>query len=153
MEAAIAGPRQAALETQMTHLDQRSLDRVAPERLDMSIDAGLRRFMIGVYNKVALGLVLSAGLAYLTSKARRFGMRCSGRPRTAIRRVALARLGRTRRAHPADSHGDCTSPIPPISLKQASDDRRRRTICIYIVDIDRDRCRSFRLCRAEAARR
>jgi len=51
----------------MTHLDQRSLDRVAPERLDMSIDAGLRRFMIGVYNKVALGLVLSAGLAYLTS--------------------------------------------------------------------------------------
>jgi FtsH-binding integral membrane protein len=51
----------------MTHFDQRSLDQVAPERLDMSIDAGLRRFMIGVYNKVALGLVLSAGLAYLTS--------------------------------------------------------------------------------------
>lgn len=51
----------------MTHLDQRSLGRVAPERLDMSLDAGLRQFMVGVYNKVALGLVLSAGLAYLTS--------------------------------------------------------------------------------------
>ena len=27
---------------------------------DMAIDAGLRSFMLGVYNKVALGLVLSA---------------------------------------------------------------------------------------------
>ncbi|MCI3132792.1 Bax inhibitor-1/YccA family protein [Phenylobacterium aquaticum] len=51
----------------MTHLDQDSLNRVAPTRLDMSLDVGLRRFMIGVYNKVALGLVLSAALAYLTS--------------------------------------------------------------------------------------
>jgi len=33
---------------------------------DMSVDAGLRAFMLGVYNKVALGLVLSAGMAYLT---------------------------------------------------------------------------------------
>ena len=33
---------------------------------DMSIDAGLRAFMLGVYNKVALGLVLSAALAWLT---------------------------------------------------------------------------------------
>ena len=33
---------------------------------DMSVDVGLRGFMLGVYNKVALGLVLSAGLAYLT---------------------------------------------------------------------------------------
>ena len=31
---------------------------------DMSIDAGLRGFMLGVYNKVALGLVLSAALAF-----------------------------------------------------------------------------------------
>jgi hypothetical protein len=36
-------------------------------RVDMAVDAGLRRFMLGVYNKVALGLVLSAGLAYVTS--------------------------------------------------------------------------------------
>ena len=33
---------------------------------DMSVDAGLRSFMLGVYNKVALGLVISAGMAYLT---------------------------------------------------------------------------------------
>jgi hypothetical protein len=33
---------------------------------DMSVDAGLRAFMLGVYNKLALGLVLSAVLASLT---------------------------------------------------------------------------------------
>ncbi|MDR3509331.1 MAG: Bax inhibitor-1/YccA family protein [Caulobacteraceae bacterium] len=33
---------------------------------DMAVDAGLRAFMLGVYNKVALGLVLSAALAFLT---------------------------------------------------------------------------------------
>jgi hypothetical protein len=33
--------------------------------LDMSVDAGLRGFMLGVYNKMALGLVLSAVLAYV----------------------------------------------------------------------------------------
>jgi FtsH-binding integral membrane protein len=31
---------------------------------DMSVDAGLRSFMLGVYNKMALGLVVSAALAY-----------------------------------------------------------------------------------------
>lgn len=33
---------------------------------DMAIDLGLRSFMLGVYNKVALGLVLSAALAWVT---------------------------------------------------------------------------------------
>lgn len=33
-------------------------------RADMAVDAGLRGFMLGVYNKMALGLALSAGLAY-----------------------------------------------------------------------------------------
>ena len=33
---------------------------------DMAVDAGLRAFMLGVYNKVALGLIVSAGMAYLT---------------------------------------------------------------------------------------
>ncbi len=33
---------------------------------DMAIDSGLRTFMLGVYNKVALGLVLSAALAFVT---------------------------------------------------------------------------------------
>lgn len=33
-------------------------------RADMAVDAGLRSFMLGVYNKMALGLVWSAVLAY-----------------------------------------------------------------------------------------
>jgi len=36
-------------------------------RADMAVDAGLRGFMLGVYNKLALGLILSAALAYVTS--------------------------------------------------------------------------------------
>ena len=34
---------------------------------DMAVDAGLRGFPLGVYNKVALGLLVSAALAYLTA--------------------------------------------------------------------------------------
>ena len=34
---------------------------------DMAVDAGLRSFMLGVYNKMALGLVLSGVLAWVTS--------------------------------------------------------------------------------------
>jgi len=41
---------------------------VPADRADMSVDAGLRSFMIGVYNKVALGLVVSAGLAFITGQ-------------------------------------------------------------------------------------
>ncbi|MDP1631099.1 MAG: Bax inhibitor-1/YccA family protein [Caulobacter sp.] len=41
--------------------------RSIPQTTDMSLDAGLRAFMLGVYNKMALGLLLSAGLAFLTS--------------------------------------------------------------------------------------
>jgi FtsH-binding integral membrane protein len=45
----------------------RGFSRTIPvDRADMSVDAGLRSFMLGVYNKVALGLVLSAALAFLT---------------------------------------------------------------------------------------
>lgn len=36
-------------------------------RPDMSVDAGLRAFMLGVYNKMGLGLVVSAGLAWATA--------------------------------------------------------------------------------------
>jgi uncharacterized protein len=36
--------------------------------MDMSVDVGLRGFMLGVYNKMGLGLVLSALLAYVTSQ-------------------------------------------------------------------------------------
>lgn len=41
---------------------------IPADRADMSVDAGLRAFMLGVYNKVALGLLVSAGLAYLTGQ-------------------------------------------------------------------------------------
>ncbi len=36
-------------------------------RADMAVDAGLRSFMLGVYNKVSLGLLLSAALAWATT--------------------------------------------------------------------------------------
>jgi hypothetical protein len=39
--------------------------RRATQTADMSVDAGLRGFMLGVYNKMALGLVVSAALAYV----------------------------------------------------------------------------------------
>lgn len=46
----------------------RGYTRTVPtDRADMSVDAGLRSFMLGVYNKLALGLVLSAALAWLTA--------------------------------------------------------------------------------------
>ena len=38
----------------------------APAAADMSLDAGLRSFMLGVYNKLALGLVVAGALAYVT---------------------------------------------------------------------------------------
>lgn len=40
--------------------------RPLPQTADMSVDAGLRAFMLGVYNKLALGLVVAGALAYVT---------------------------------------------------------------------------------------
>ena len=40
--------------------------RPLPQTADMSVDAGLRAFMLGVYNKLALGLVVAGALAYIT---------------------------------------------------------------------------------------
>jgi FtsH-binding integral membrane protein len=40
---------------------------VIPARADMSVDAGLRAFMLGVYNKLCLGLVLAGALAWVTA--------------------------------------------------------------------------------------
>ena len=46
----------------------RGFPRSAPAgAADMAVDAGLRGFMLGVYNKVGLGLLLSGVLAYLTA--------------------------------------------------------------------------------------
>ena len=39
----------------------------APARADMSVDAGLRAFMLGVYNKLALGLLVAAATAFATA--------------------------------------------------------------------------------------
>ena len=39
--------------------------RAAVGTADMAVDAGLRGFMLGVFNKMGLGLVLSAALAYV----------------------------------------------------------------------------------------
>jgi FtsH-binding integral membrane protein len=50
----------------MSDLNRGYARSIPADRADMSVDAGLRSFMLGVYNKVALGLVLSAGLAFLT---------------------------------------------------------------------------------------
>jgi FtsH-binding integral membrane protein len=40
--------------------------RPVPQSADMSVDAGLRAFMLGVYNKLAIGLVVAGALAYVT---------------------------------------------------------------------------------------
>ncbi len=47
----------------------RGFARPLAGQADMAVDAGLRAFMLGVYNKVALGLVLSGLLAWATSHA------------------------------------------------------------------------------------
>ena len=52
----------------MSDLNRGYARTIPADRADMSVDVGLRSFMLGVYNKVALGLVLSAALAYLTGQ-------------------------------------------------------------------------------------
>jgi len=46
-------------------MNQFSHPAYGAQTLDTSVDAGLRSFMLGVYNKMGLGLVLSAILAYV----------------------------------------------------------------------------------------
>jgi FtsH-binding integral membrane protein len=45
----------------------RGFTSIPAGRADMAVDSGLRAFMLGVYNKVALGLLLSAALAWATT--------------------------------------------------------------------------------------
>ena len=47
----------------------RGFTRAPTAPADMAVDAGLRSFMLGGYNKVGLGLVPSGALAWLTSHA------------------------------------------------------------------------------------
>jgi len=51
----------------MSDLNRGYARTIPVDRADMSVDTGLRTFMLGVYNKLALGLVLSAALAWLTA--------------------------------------------------------------------------------------
>jgi uncharacterized protein len=45
--------------------DYHGQTRAIPRSADMAVDSGLRSFMLGVYNKMALGLLLSGVLAYV----------------------------------------------------------------------------------------
>ncbi len=51
----------------MTDFDRGYARPIPAGRADMAVDAGLRAFMLGVFNKVALGLVVSGVLAWVTS--------------------------------------------------------------------------------------
>lgn len=48
----------------MADYDSRSIQGRKASAQDVEIDAGLRKFMLGVYNKMALGLLLTGALAY-----------------------------------------------------------------------------------------
>ena len=50
----------------MSDFDRGYARPIPAGRADMAVDAGLRAFMLGVYNKVALGLLVSAALAFVT---------------------------------------------------------------------------------------
>src|SRR5438067_6430851 len=52
---------------QMSDFNRGYARTIPVDRADMSVDAGLRSFMLGVYNKMALGLLLSAVLAWVTA--------------------------------------------------------------------------------------
>ena len=45
--------------------DYHGQTRAVPRTADMAVDAGLRSFMLGVYNKMGLGLLLSGALAWI----------------------------------------------------------------------------------------
>jgi uncharacterized protein len=66
----LAMPFQGVLARTNTQMSDFNRDYPRPATAgaaDMAVDAGLRAFMLGVYNKVGLGLLLSAALAYVTS--------------------------------------------------------------------------------------
>ena len=51
----------------MSDYNRSGVRSIPAGRADMAVDAGLRTFMLGVYNKLAAGLILSAALSWLTS--------------------------------------------------------------------------------------
>jgi uncharacterized protein len=50
----------------MSDFDRNYARTVPADRADMSVDAGLRSFMLGVYNKLAIGVAISGALAWIT---------------------------------------------------------------------------------------
>ena len=51
----------------MDDINRSRAGSIPVDRADMAVDAGLRSFMLGVYNKLGLGLVLTGLLAFATS--------------------------------------------------------------------------------------
>jgi uncharacterized protein len=51
----------------MNDFSRQQAGAIPSGRADMAVDAGLRSFMLGVYNKMALGLVISGALAYIAA--------------------------------------------------------------------------------------
>lgn len=52
------------METEFAMSDFQNRTTIPAGRADMAVDAGLRSFMLGVYNKLALGLAVAGGLAW-----------------------------------------------------------------------------------------
>ncbi|WP_312134526.1 Bax inhibitor-1/YccA family protein [Brevundimonas sp. BH3] len=65
--------------------------RPIPQSADMSVDAGLRSFMLGVYNKLAIGLAVAGALAYVTGNVEPVQQLLFAR--TADGRIGLTLLG------------------------------------------------------------
>jgi FtsH-binding integral membrane protein len=63
-DIALKAPPQVRHDLRVEHMNDFSRQYGNASGLDMSVDAGLRSFMLGVYNKMAMGLILSAVLAY-----------------------------------------------------------------------------------------
>ncbi len=62
-----AGTLPARQETNLAMSDfNNGFSRPAAARADMAVDAGLRSFMLGVYNKLGLGLAIAGALAWVT---------------------------------------------------------------------------------------
>jgi uncharacterized protein len=55
------------MEERMNEYTGRQTGAIPAGRADMAVDAGLRAFMLGVYNKMGLGLLVSAVLAYVAA--------------------------------------------------------------------------------------
>ena len=85
-----------------------------PASADMSVDAGLRSFMLGVYNKLALGLVVAGALAYVTGNVPAVQqLLFAAGPAGRVRRPQPGRVGELHhRAQPAASPGVGSEPGP-----------------------------------------